>query len=56
MIKRQSEEWDHFLSEKLDELLSQRRVEFKGMTPRALPQAAGVYLITKIEGDIEIPY
>jgi len=56
MIRRQSKDWDRFLSKSLEELLSRPSLKFSQMIPSLLPETAGVYLITKIEGDIEISY
>jgi len=56
MIRRQSKDWDRFLSKSLEQLLNRLPLKFSQMTPSLLPKTAGVYLITKIEGDIEISY
>jgi len=56
MIRRQSEDWHRSLSKSLEQLLNQPHLKFSQITPSALPERAGVYLITKIEDGIEIPY
>lgn len=56
MIMRQSTDWDSFLVNSLEQLLSQPPLRFSQMTPASLPQTAGVYLITKMEDSVEIPY
>jgi len=56
MIKRKSTDWNRFLKASLKQLLSRPPVKFAEMTPSMLPQIAGVYLITKLEGGSEIPY
>jgi hypothetical protein len=56
MIRRQSKGWHGFLSKSAEQLLSQSPLRFSQMTPSSLPETAGVYLITKIAGNNEIPY
>lgn len=56
MIKRQSTDWEEFLRMSLERLLSRSPLRFSQMTPSILPRAAGIYLITKMGGDVEIPY
>lgn len=56
MIKRQSTDWDEFLRVSLERLLSQAPLRFSQMTPSILPETAGIYLITKVENNVEIPY
>jgi len=57
MIKETSRDWKISLREALEQLCAQPSLRFSQMTPSSLPEAAGVYLITKIESNnVEIPY
>ncbi len=56
MIRKQPNDWDRFLSQSLEQLLNRPPLKFSQMKPSVLPERAGIYLITKIEDDIEIPY
>lgn len=56
MVRKQSKDWDRFLVRSLEQLLNQQPLRFSQMTPASLPDTTGVYLITKIEDDTEIPY
>ena len=56
MIRKQSRAWGRFLSKSLQRLLNQLPLKFSQMKPRLLPETAGVYLLTKLEGNNEIPY
>ena len=56
MVRKQSKDWDRFLSKSVEQLINQPPLRFPQMIPSSLPETAGVYLITKIDGDIEIPY
>lgn len=56
MIKRQSTDWEEFLRMSLERLLSRSPLRFSQMTPSILPETAGIYLITKVENNVEIPY
>ncbi len=44
------------LSEALRELCDKRSLPFRDMLPNELPERPGVYLITKVEDEFEIPY
>ena len=56
MIRRRAKDWENSLPAALQQLLARRPLRFSQMTPSLLPEEAGVYLITKIESNIEIPY
>ena len=56
MIRKQPKEWQDSLVTGLESLESQPPLRFSQMIPGDLPEKAGVYLITKIEGNTEIPY
>ena len=57
MIRRHPKAWESSLTTALQQLLARPPLRFSQMTPSSssLPEAAGVYLITKIEGNTEIP-
>jgi len=48
--------WPNKLSESLVELCNKYIIRFSNLTPGDLPSESGVYLITKIEDEYEIPY
>ena len=56
MIRIRPKGWQNSLTVALQELLARPPLRFSQMTSSFLPEAAGVYLITKIEGNTEIPY
>jgi len=49
-------DWHGKLSESLVELCNKYIVRFSNLIPGDLPLTSGVYLITKIENEYEIPY
>jgi predicted GIY-YIG superfamily endonuclease len=56
MIKEQPKEWNDLLIEAQRRLSENPQLRFSKMTPSLLPEIAGVYLITKIEDEGEVPY
>ena len=46
----------HELNKALNELLGKDPLRFRDILPNDLPERPGVYLITKIEEEFEIPY
>ena len=49
-------DWTDKLLSSLNELCNKYSIRFKDILPRDLPDRSGVYLITKVEDDFEIPY
>lgn len=56
MIRKQPKQWETLLTDSLQQLIAKKPMKFSEMIPSSLPDKAGVYLITKIEGNSETPY
>jgi hypothetical protein len=56
MVNERPKEWRNALTEALQQLVKHAPLRFSKMVPSLLPETAGVYLITKIEDDGEVPY
>lgn len=48
--------WHNFLSEKLSELINSESMPFLNAKPSAFPELPGVYLISSLEDEVEIPF
>lgn len=51
-----SKEWDKYLDESLNNLITADTISFADLMPKGIPHVPGVYLISKVNNDELLPY